>query len=554
MTGLEFITANPPARVDPARMDIACFVGFVTRRAVRPLTPEEDRADRRLAALQSRLPEWLFAWFRERGWLPPGGACSAKEFSRLSNLDDIPVPIENWDAFDDLFAWDARPLDKSSFCDSYLGAAVRSFYRSGGRSCIIVRLGDPLAFTAPPAERLPLIAKISEGTASSPSERESWRGVGHLFGLPEVSMLCLPDLPDLCAAEPPPLPPPAVPEGEERFIECAARANPPTIESLRSVAPPRCDENGFSLWSNLTGSVGRMLDRSAREVVFLAALPLCLDERSLAKGEDFYKRPFATRQKQLNDQLKRVREAQWNAAAMIGTAFVQLAYPWLRTRDSATLPGDLEPPDGALAGMIANLSLTRGAWQTLTREPVPWLYTVDPILARPDLDRLLSFPNPASQPIRVQERLSVFGPTSAGLRLLSDVTTDDDEHWRPGSTVRIMNLLVRAARLAGEQFLFSNNGEQLWTRLRRSVAALLTSLWAEGALEGATPADAFEVRCDRSIMTQSDIDAGRAIVRISFTVAAPITHIVVSLVMNEAGQLSIVSATTDDGHPQKEAA
>jgi uncharacterized protein len=539
MTGVDFIDAIPPRRVNPLRADIACFVGYVKRRAVKPLSAKEDDNKARLGAMRERLPEWLFDWLRERGWLPPEGRCSGAQYERLVTLKDIPAPIESWDAFDALFEWEARPLDRSTVADTYLGAAVRSFFRSGGRSCVVVRLDDPLPFSAPGDKRVPLQEELVRGATALSVDRESWRGVGHLLGLPEVSILCVPDLPDLVATDPPPLPPPTISPGEERFIECAAQSEPASVDSLVRVAPPRCDANGFGSWAKVVSAIGRFVERNAREVIFVSALPLCVDENAVHKRDGFYALPFAERQKKINDELKTARDAQWTAAASIQTAFVQLTYPWLRTRDSGTLPGDLEPPDGALAGVLANISLTRGAWRTAARESASWLLAVDPILSRKDLDRELGFADDAQRGVAARERLSLFGPTSSGLRLLSDVTTDDDEHWRPGSTVRLMNLLVRAARLAGEQFIFSNNGEELWGRLRRAMEGLLSGLWAEGALLGTTAANAFEVRCDRSTMTQADIDAGRVIVRVAFTVAAPITRIVVSLVVIDSGQISL---------------
>jgi hypothetical protein len=541
MNGLDFITAAPPARANPARADIACFVGFVARRPTAPLTPAEDRNGARLDAVAARLPDWLFGWLRERGWLPSADHCTREQFDRLVQLADLPVPIHTWDAFDDLFAWDTRPLDTSGrVADTLLGGAVRSFFRHGGRCCIVVRTGDPLPVFAQRDARLALQDQLLAGTASSPVDRESWSGIGHLFGLPEVSCLCVPDLPDLFAVDPPPPDAPPPPTVEERFIECAAQAAPLAIGSLRRISPPRCDETGFGAWSGFVCRVGRLLEQNAREVQLFAALPLPVDETTVAKEARRYDLPFLERRKKISDAVKAANQAQWQAAARIQTAFVQLVYPWLRTRDSATLPGDLEPPDATLAGMIANLALTRGAWRTVARESVPWLQTVEPILSREDLDRPLA-PNAT-----VSDRVTVFGPTSSGFRVLSDVTTDDDVSWRPASLDRLMNLVIRAARLAGEEFVFANNGEQLWARLRIALVRLLTALWADGALDGATPAEAFDVRCDLpATMTQADLDAGRVLVRVAFTAAAPITRLVVVLAMNESGQVSLVSAQTD---------
>src|SRR3982750_3294297 len=45
MDGLSFVTASPPVTSDPARADIACFVGFVARRAMPPRGAKESDAD-----------------------------------------------------------------------------------------------------------------------------------------------------------------------------------------------------------------------------------------------------------------------------------------------------------------------------------------------------------------------------------------------------------------------------------------------------------------------------------------------------------------------------
>jgi phage tail sheath protein FI len=140
--------------------------------------------------------------------------------------------------------------------------------------------------------------------------------------------------------------------------------------------------------------------------------------------------------------------------------------------------------------------------------------------------------------------VTVIGPAPDGFRLLSDVTTDDDMAYRPANVNRLVNAIIRAARVIGEVSVFQNNGEALWRRLRESLADLLAGLWAAGALAGESAEEAFEVRCDRSTMTQTDLDSGRVICRISFTAAAPIVHVTVVLAMDEGGNISLASRPT----------
>jgi phage tail sheath protein FI len=104
---------------------------------------------------------------------------------------------------------------------------------------------------------------------------------------------------------------------------------------------------------------------------------------------------------------------------------------------------------------------------------------------------------------------------------------------------------VRAARRLGEGLVFEPSGERLWALLRQDLEDLLLGLLHAGALRGRTPAEAFQVRCGRSTMTQNDIDAGRVIAEVEFDATAPIDRITVVLALNEGGQVSLVSGGED---------
>jgi len=51
----------------------------------------------------------------------------------------------------------------------------------------------------------------------------------------------------------------------------------------------------------------------------------------------------------------------------------------------------------------------------------------------------------------------------------------------------------------------------LWANVRRAVESFLYNEWVSDRLAGASPEAAFFVRCDRSTMTQNDLDNGRMI-------------------------------------------
>ena len=72
------------------------------------------------------------------------------------------------------------------------------------------------------------------------------------------------------------------------------------------------------------------------------------------------------------------------------------------------------------------------------------------------------------------------------------------------------------------------NAEPTWARVRQAVAADLTARWREGAV-GATPDRAFFVRCDRSTMTQGDIDAGRLVCLVGVAPVRPAEFVVLRI-------------------------
>jgi phage tail sheath protein FI len=58
---------------------------------------------------------------------------------------------------------------------------------------------------------------------------------------------------------------------------------------------------------------------------------------------------------------------------------------------------------------------------------------------------------------------------------------------------------------------FEPNGEQLWSNVRRTVEDFLQNEFQRGVYVGNKPEQAYWVRCDRSTMTQNDLDNGRLI-------------------------------------------
>ncbi|MCP3963676.1 MAG: phage tail sheath protein [bacterium] len=514
--GLHFERQAPARTSAPQRADVACFAGFVRRRS-------DD------------LPAHLERWLIERGWLsPPGGPTAPYARPGARKLLDVPVPIDSWDVFDEVFAWEERDLDGRGLLGAtWLGAAVRSFFAEGGRKCYVVRVGDPGPFLDDRDARRERLAQLLPGyplaLTATPADRGSWRGVGHLYGLAEVSFLALPDLAELVAspAPPPVLEPPAPAPAREIFVECSKPQPPPAPDGYaRSIPAPRCDEQGYGEWAQAVRRAAELLARRRREVQLLAAVPIPLESTPAAAGLI----GFLAGEGWLDGGLDTHPES-------LASAFVQLAYPWLSTPGSRRLPQGLESPDGVLAGMLARNALARGTFRSAARQAAAGVVGLFPELGR---GQLFTPPPRAPEAGSLSDRVSVFGFAPRGaVHLLSDATTSVGESYRPAAVNRLVSVLVRAARRLGEDATFEAAGEGLWARVRERMSSLLGALYRAGALRGARAEEAFSVRCDRSTMSQNDVDQGRVVAEIVFQPAHPIRAITVVLVLDEGGQASL---------------
>jgi hypothetical protein len=529
-----------PAAGLSSRADVAFFAGLVARTS-------------------APLPASVMAQLTEAGWA--GAGPFARSDAHVQALLDVPVAVDSFDAFEALFAWNTRPIalgdPRTLACP--LGLAVKAFFAAGGIRAVIVRVGDPLpllsdaiakrrmlswASVSPPpdaAARVPLLPGFGGlGAPIEATDAKTWRGAAHVLGVAEAAMLLLPDLPDLIAGETEPVPdPPTPPPPPENFRPCAPPAPdfvPDARVSRPAVSAPRLDRAGYGAWANAIRFALNMLSpvrtvAQRRDVMVVASLPLpSRRPGSVPDGSEGW--PLAL----LDDAtvpggslLPRVR---------IGSARLQLAYPWIETADSVMQAEGVEAPEGVLAGTIARTALRLGAFRSAASTELPSVRRTVPELATGALRRGL----PDHKSDWLGDRLSLIGKSPSGFALLSDATMAESKAWRAGGVSRLMGIVLRAARQLGERHQFENSGPALWASMRGTLEAFLERLRAAGALAGATPEEAYTVRCDRSTMTQADIDAGRVIATVAITAAQPIQRIIVTLALAEGGAVTARAA------------
>ena len=84
----------------------------------------------------------------------------------------------------------------------------------------------------------------------------------------------------------------------------------------------------------------------------------------------------------------------------------------------------------------------------------------------------------------------------------------------------------RSIDVGTQWVVFEPNNERLWANVRRTIEDFLLVLWRDGMLLGEKPEQAFFVRCDRTTMTQNDLDNGRLICLIGVAPVKPAEFVI----------------------------
>jgi len=522
---------NQPAApvLNPGRADIACFVGLV--RVLPGATVS--------VAMSS--------------WLNSLGYSSAQ----IATITNIPVMVESYLAFTSIFDDGSAG---TGYGTDYLATAIRSYFAQGGRRCYVVRVDDPVTPSDTPQTKAAKLQELAPNLAYAPDTAATWTGVGSLAALEDVSFLATPDLPILCASTQTGAVGqlPAASSGPEEFTICAQGDIVPQQYRTFPSPAPRLASSDYVTWAASVATILNYLASGVttnqlhlREIQFVAAFPMPQDLDPATAAEN----PSSA---EIAQDIHEVIAAQMPEIAPpqgmvvtgnISSAYLQLAYPWLKTSGSGILLESLEAPDGVLTGLLARNALFNGTFTSATKITPAEVYDVEPALPEQEMvssaQPLVWGPDaPTIPPKALIERISLFGFTPAGLRLLSDVTAYPGESYRPAPVNRLTGVICRAARRMGESAVFQNNGPALWGRVQGFLKNLMTRLWSLNALNGATVQQAFSVRCDQTTMTQNDLDNGRLIALISFTPASMIETITVTLAMETSGT-SVQEITTN---------
>ena len=207
--------------------------------------------------------------------------------------------------------------------------------------------------------------------------------------------------------------------------------------------------------------------------------------------------------------------------------YAAIYYPWLTITEP--LPTNVTnirqlpiPPSGHMMGIYARTDNTRGVHKAPANEVVRGIIGLTRDLNKREHDIL----NPFPRNINV---IRNFRDSNRGLRVWGARCITSDSDYKYVNVRRLMIFLEASIDRGLQWVVFEPNAQPLWSRVRRSITNFLNIVWRNGALEGTKAEQAFYVKCDRTTMTQTDIDNGRLICEIGVAPVKPAEFVIVRI-------------------------
>ena len=201
--------------------------------------------------------------------------------------------------------------------------------------------------------------------------------------------------------------------------------------------------------------------------------------------------------------------------AKLDSSYAALYYPWIRVLDPVTNTELNLPPSGFVAGIYARNDTNRAVYKAPANEVVNGAIGFEKLL------------NKAQQEVLNPEGINCFRFFEGrGFRLWGARTISSDPEWKYVNLRRYFAYLEHSIDKGTQWAVFEPNGDLLWANVRRTIEDFLLNEWQNGALLGDKPEKAYFVKCDRSTMTQNDLDNGRLVCLIGVAPLRPAEFVI----------------------------
>jgi phage tail sheath protein FI len=214
---------------------------------------------------------------------------------------------------------------------------------------------------------------------------------------------------------------------------------------------------------------------------------------------------------------------QWTKNALnVQSSYAALYYPWITVKNPlANGKGEKYiqvPPSGHIAGVYARIDGERGVHKAPANEVIQGAMDVERRIINTDQDSL--------NPIGVN---CIRNFPGRGIRIWGARTlAGGDSEWRYINVRRLFCMLEESIFEGTQWAVFEPNDYDLWARVKRDISAFLKRQWLQGAFFGATPEEAYYVKCDAENNPPETREIGELYIEVGVAPVKPAEFIVIS--------------------------
>jgi uncharacterized protein len=219
-----------------------------------------------------------------------------------------------------------------------------------------------------------------------------------------------------------------------------------------------------------------------------------------------------------NASLNEIRQFRGKFDSKYGAIYhpwIEILDPLERVAQGAPPRRLILPPCGFVTGIYARSDIERGVHKAPANEVIRGLTKFEINI------------NKARQDVINPEGINALRFFEGrGNRVWGARTMSSDPEWKYVNVRRLFIFIEHSIDKSTQFAVFEPNNPRLWANIRQAVEDFLLVLWSNGALLGDKPEQAFFVRCDRTTMTQNDIDNGRLICLIGVAPTKPAEFVI----------------------------
>ena len=201
-------------------------------------------------------------------------------------------------------------------------------------------------------------------------------------------------------------------------------------------------------------------------------------------------------------------------------------FPWITVRNPVNPRENINvPPSGHLAGIYARTDAGRGVHKAPANESIRGAINLSYRITDQEQAEL------NQNGVNCIRFFARDGVLVWGARTLASGSSE----WRYLNVRRLFCMVEKSIAQSTRWVVFEPNDRALWKAIVRDVTAFLTLLWRDGALLGATPEEAFFVKCDEETNPPEVIDEGRVVIVIGIAPVKPAEFIIFRIGQHDSG-------------------